>query len=202
MVDLSTRLSPNFKLGELLRSETAERNPQWVDAQYSPSDAVLGNLSYLVATALEPIRATFGYPIRITSGYRCPAVNQAVGSKPTSQHLTGQAADCQVDAGFLSDPSVAPLRDRIRQRVLERTGQEVREDLNANFYLFAYVSLRMQHFDVDQLIHEFGMGPGRPAWVHIAASPGAGSKGEILALGTKLPQTGVISLDQALQMAV
>ena len=60
----------------------------------------------------------------------------------------------------------------------------------------------MQHFDVDQLIHEFGMGPGRPAWVHIAASPGAGSKGEILALGTKLPQTGVISLDQALQMAV
>ena len=121
MVDLSTRLSPNFKLGELLRSETAERNPQWVDAQYSPSDAVLGNLSYLVATALEPIRATFGYPIRITSGYRCPAVNQAVGSKPTSQHLTGQAADCQVDAGFLSDPSVAPLRDRIRQRILERT---------------------------------------------------------------------------------
>jgi peptidase M15-like protein len=202
MVDLSKRLSLHFRLGELLRSETAERNSDWIEEQYSPSEEVIGNLSYLVSTALEPIRATFGYPIRITSGYRCAAVNKAVGSKPSSQHLKGQAADCQVDPAFLTDPAVEPLRTRIRQRILERTGQEVRDDLNANFYLFAYVSLRMQHFDIDQLIHEYGAGPGRPAWVHIAASPGPEAKSQILALGTSVPKNGAISLEEALGMAV
>ena len=51
MVDLSKRLSPHFTLGEFLRSETAERHPCWLEAQYNPSDAVLSNLGYLVASA-------------------------------------------------------------------------------------------------------------------------------------------------------
>lgn len=200
MVDLDKPLSSHFKLGEFLRSETAERRPDWLDAQYNPDAAVQSNLSYLVDTTLEPIRATFGYPIRITSGYRSPAVNAAVGSKPSSQHLLGQAADCQVDDGFLSAPAMEPLRQRIRQRILEHTGKPVRPDLNANFYLFAYVALRLRDFDVDQLIHEFGLGAGRPAWVHIAASPGASHKGQILALGNKLAKTGSITLVEALRM--
>jgi len=61
---------------------------------------------------------------------------------------------------------------------------------------------RLRDFDVDQLIHEFGLGGGRPAWVHIAASPGAGNKGQILALGNKLAKTGSISLEEALRMGV
>jgi hypothetical protein len=202
MVDPSKPLSPHFTLGEFLRSETAERRPDWLDAQYSPDGAVQGNLSYLVATALEPIRTTFGYAIRISSGYRCPPVNAAVGSTDRSQHLLGQAADCQVDAGFLSAPAMEPLRQRIRQRILERTGQPARPDLNANFYLFAYVALRLKDFDVDQVIHEYGLGGGRPAWVHIAASPGAGNKGQILALGNKVAKSGTVTLEEALRMGV
>jgi len=202
MVDLNKPLSPHFTLGEFLRSDTAERHADWLEAQYSPDAAVQSNLSYLVATALEPIRTTFGYPIRISSGYRCAAVNAAVGSTDRSQHLLGQAADCQVDAGFLAAPAVEPLRQRIRQRIQERTGQAARPDLNANFYLFAYVVLRLRDFDVDQLIHEYGMGGGQPAWVHIAASPAAGNKGQILALGNKLAKSGTITLDEALRMGV
>ena len=55
---------------------------------------------------------------------------------------------------------------------------------------------------MDQLIHEYGQGAGRPGWVHIAASPGTGNKGQILALGDKLAKTGSITLDEALRMGV
>lgn len=202
MADLNKHLSPHFTLGELLHSDTAERRPEWQIAQNNPDATVLSNLAYLVATALEPIRTTFGYPIHITSGYRCQAVNEAVGSTSTSQHLLGQAADCQVDAGFLTAPEQEPLRQRIQQRLLERTGRPARADLNANFYLFAYVALRLRDFDVDQLIHEYGSGGGQPAWVHIAASPAAGNKGQILALGKNLAKTGTIMLDEALGLGV
>jgi hypothetical protein len=200
MVDLNKHLYPHFKLAEFLRSDTAERRADWLDAQYNPDPAVQSNLSYLVATALEPIRTTFGYPIQISSGYRCQAVNEAVGGKPGSQHLLGQAADCQVDAGFLTAPALEPPRQRIRQRILERAGQPARPDLNANSYLFAYVALRLRDFGVDQLIHEYGLGEGRPAWVHIAASPTTGNKGQILALGNRLEKSGTITLEEALRM--
>jgi len=44
-------------------------------------------------TLLERARSIWGRPITIASGYRCPAHNAAVGGKPTSAHLTGEAAD-------------------------------------------------------------------------------------------------------------
>lgn len=43
--------------------------------------------------ALEDIREFAGIPIQITSGYRCAAHNAAVGGKPNSAHLLGEAAD-------------------------------------------------------------------------------------------------------------
>ena len=43
--------------------------------------------------ACEPLREHFGIPIIISSGYRCPALNRAVGGVPNSQHLIGEAAD-------------------------------------------------------------------------------------------------------------
>lgn len=44
---------------------------------------------------LDEVRSAFGSPVRISSGYRCPALNKAVGGKDTSQHTQGLAADLQ-----------------------------------------------------------------------------------------------------------
>lgn len=55
------------------------------------------NIITLVDHVLDPIRDRWGVPVRITSGYRCIALNDLVGGKESSQHLTGQAADFTID---------------------------------------------------------------------------------------------------------
>lgn len=57
---------------------------------------VRGNIILLVDNVLDPIREHVGMPVIITSGFRCPALNELVGGKGSSQHLTGQAADFTV----------------------------------------------------------------------------------------------------------
>lgn len=86
------QLTEHFTLSEFVRSETAERN----HINNTPSQEVVDNLRALCRNVLEPARVAFGEPIYITSGYRCPALNKAVGGKITSQHLRGEAADLQV----------------------------------------------------------------------------------------------------------
>ena len=87
------KLTEHFTLSELVRSKTADRN----NIDNMPSHAVIENLRALCRNVLEPARVVFGSPIYITSGYRCSALNKAVGGKPTSQHLRGEAADLQVN---------------------------------------------------------------------------------------------------------
>jgi hypothetical protein len=55
------------------------------------------NLVYLCAFVLEPLRVAMGEPIKIGSGFRCQALNKAVGGVYNSQHLKGQAADLCID---------------------------------------------------------------------------------------------------------
>ena len=85
-------LTPNFTLEELTASETAERNG-WDN---SPNDQELANLTRL-ADFLEQIKVVLnGKPIMISSGLRTKKVNDAVGSRDTSQHRLGCAADFRV----------------------------------------------------------------------------------------------------------
>lgn len=86
------QLTEHFTLSEFVRSETAENK----HIDNTPSQEVVDNLRALCRNVLEPARVAFGEPIYITSGYRCPVLNKAVGGKPTSQHLRGEAADLQV----------------------------------------------------------------------------------------------------------
>jgi hypothetical protein len=177
------RLSKNFSLGEFLRSETAERQEHLWQAQLAiPSDK-LSNLAYLATTVLQPVRDTFKYPIRISSGYRSDELNAAVGGSKTSQHCLGQAADIQISDAFLKDRRFEALRLRIRERIRYYTGRTPTEDCNANYYLFAFICLRLRHLDIDQVIHEYGEGFGRPAWVHVSASPGEQHRKQILVYG-------------------
>lgn len=62
---------------------------------------VIDNLTNLVESLLDPIREMWGKPLHVNSGYRCLALNKAVGGKPTSQHLKGEAAD--ITAGSKAD---------------------------------------------------------------------------------------------------
>lgn len=87
----STPLSPHFTLGELCRSDLALRR----GIRNLPGPASIHNLSTLCAQILEPLRAALG-PVVITSGYRSPELNRALGSTGKSQHQYGQAADLLV----------------------------------------------------------------------------------------------------------
>ena len=78
-----------FTLSELTASATAER----LAIDNTPPHAARKMLTILVEQLLDPIRRRYGAPIIVTSGYRCPALNTAVGGTANSHHIVGCAAD-------------------------------------------------------------------------------------------------------------
>ena len=95
------RLSAHFSLREFEKSAMAERllketgNPAYKNLMTSNC---IANAILLCEHVLEPVRNHFGVPIHISSGYRCTALNKAVGGAPKSQHMKGQAADIYINA--------------------------------------------------------------------------------------------------------
>lgn len=81
-------LSAHFSLQELTASQTAVRR----GIDNTPTAEALQNLQEL-ANGLERVRAVLKCPILISSGYRSPKLNAAVGGSKTSQHCKGEAAD-------------------------------------------------------------------------------------------------------------
>lgn len=86
------KLSPNFSLEELTRSEAAARNG-WDN---TPNDSELENLKRLAILLEDVKKAVDGRPVILNSAFRSKKVNDAVGSKDTSQHRLGCAADIRV----------------------------------------------------------------------------------------------------------
>ena len=98
-------LSPHFTLHELIKSDTAVRK----GIDNNPDPIVLENLK-LLASKLEVVRAILGRPVRISSGYRSKALNEAIGGSKTSTHMSGLAADFEA-------PDYGPIQkvfDRLR----------------------------------------------------------------------------------------
>ena len=89
---MSTKVTMHFTIEELYASDTAKK--KGIDNK--PAVQQLINLVYLTAYVLEPLRVSMGEPIPISSGYRCPRLNEAVGGVRNSQHMTGQAADLSI----------------------------------------------------------------------------------------------------------
>ena len=81
-----------FSIKELTASTTAKS----MGIDNTPTPEVVGNLTALVESVLDPLRERYGRPIIVNSGYRCPRLNKAVGGAKTSQHVTGEAADIYV----------------------------------------------------------------------------------------------------------
>ena len=80
-----------FTIEELTKSDTATRR----GIDNTPTEEIKKNLTTLVDQVLDPLRAAWGAPIVVNSGYRSPALNEAVGGSKTSDHMTGRAADIE-----------------------------------------------------------------------------------------------------------
>ena len=77
-----------FSLAEFIHSATAKR----LNIDNTPTFEIVDNLTRL-ADYLDNIREKLGKPIQVSSGYRCPMLNKAVGGVANSQHQKGLAAD-------------------------------------------------------------------------------------------------------------
>ena len=87
-----TQLSPNFSLHELTKSETALR----LDIDNTPGEAETENLRLLCEKVLQPVRDHYGKGVKVNSGFRSSATNQATGGSKSSDHVKGQAADIEI----------------------------------------------------------------------------------------------------------
>lgn len=86
------KLSDNFSLIEFTKSQTAERK----GIENTPNEIQKIAMEALCKNILEKVRSSFGKPVMINSGYRSPALCEAIGSKATSQHCKGEAADIEI----------------------------------------------------------------------------------------------------------
>ena len=85
-------LSDHFSLAEFTKSQTAIRK----GIKNEPKEKEIENMRLLCENILEPIRENYGLPFTLNSGFRSLGLNKEIGSSPTSQHVTGQAADFEI----------------------------------------------------------------------------------------------------------
>lgn len=83
-------ISKNFSYREFERSEVADAKHI---CNVITSFEVRDSIQALTENVLQPLRDAWGKPLKVNSGYRCKALNAAVGGVPTSQHVKGEAAD-------------------------------------------------------------------------------------------------------------
>jgi zinc D-Ala-D-Ala carboxypeptidase len=128
--DPRRKLSPNFTLGELVKSHTAVK----VGLPNMPrEDSELANLRALSVELLEPVRLLLGVPLVVTSGFRSVTLNRLVGGAKESQHILGEAADivpkgiAVEEAAFLLSAQDQLRFDQIIYEIRERKrGQPMR----------------------------------------------------------------------------
>ena len=86
------KLSGNFTLGEMIKSQTALRK----GIDNTPEPEHIANMKALCMNILEPVREHYGLPIIPSSGYRSKALCRAIGSSDESHHAKGEAVDFEV----------------------------------------------------------------------------------------------------------
>jgi zinc D-Ala-D-Ala carboxypeptidase len=87
-----TKLSANFSLHELTKSETALR----MGLDNTPDEAATESLRLLCEKVLQPVRDHFNKGVKVNSAYRSPESNAAVKGSKTSDHCFGRAADIEI----------------------------------------------------------------------------------------------------------
>ena len=109
------KLSKNFSLAEMVKSQTAERKA----IPNAPDADCIESMKLLAENILQPVRDEFGAFI-VSSGYRSPELCIAIGSSIHSQHAKGEAADFEV-AGVDNYDLAVWIRDNLEfdQLILE-----------------------------------------------------------------------------------
>jgi hypothetical protein len=87
------KISQHLSLSEVTRSDSAKRH----GIDNTPTAEHLENFKVLAEKVFEPIRAHFGVPIHISSGYRSKALNAFIKGSASSQHCKGEAIDIDMD---------------------------------------------------------------------------------------------------------
>ena len=124
------RLSKNFVLSEVTRSNTAKR----LSIDNEPRKEHLENLQRLISNLIQPMRDQLG-AIRITSGYRSPTLNRAIFGSSKSQHCKGEALDLQ----FWKDGQMC--NKEIFDWIIE-SGLDFDQMINEFDYSWIHLSLR------------------------------------------------------------
>ena len=115
------KLSAHFTLEEL----TASTKAKALKIDNTPNVEHKKNLETLAIKCLEPIRELLGKPMIISSGYRCSALNKAVGGSSTSHHTQGFAVDFVVN-GMTNEQIVKKIKEsnvQFTQLIEETSGK-------------------------------------------------------------------------------
>lgn len=131
-------ISEHITYGEAIKSQTAIRK----GIENNPDQTQINNMKLVANKCFEPLRKWYGKPIGISSFFRSPKLNKAIGGASTSQHCLGMAID--IDADLFNNGIT-------------------------NIEIFDWLS---QHVEYDQLILENPDDKGVPAWVHISYREG------------------------------
>lgn len=126
-------------------------------------EAAKKNAAALVDNVLDPLREAWGGPIDVSSGYRCAALNKAVGGAAGSQHMAGEAADIRV---YVRDSKGRYVRDSAGNAIVDKAGNRKLMGLILELGL-----------EYDQLIDEQDY-----SWIHVSYKRGAGNRKQTLKL--------------------
>lgn len=124
------KLSKNFALSEITHSNTAKR----LGIENEPTETHLQNMQHLVDNLLQPLRDAIG-PIRVSSGYRNPELNRAIGGSRSSQHCKGEALDLQFW-------QMGEMNNKVIYDWILQSGLEFDQMINEFDFAWVHISLK------------------------------------------------------------
>ena len=145
------KLSKNFSRAEIEHSTTAKR----LGISNEMSEKHLENMQRLIDNLIQPMRDAIG-PIRISSGYRSPKLNKAIGGSSRSQHSKGEALDLQFwEKGKMNNKVIYDW-------VLE-SGVEFDQMINEFDYSWIHISLKSRE-NRSQILEAYKNEKGKTAY--------------------------------------
>ena len=127
------KISKNITYNEAVHSNTAKRK----GIENTPNENQIAAMMTIAEMIFQPLRSYVGGPIKITSFFRSPELNQAIGGSKSSQHCKGQAMDLDDVYGYKTN---AEMFDYIRENLdFDQLIWEFGDDNNPNWIHVSYV---------------------------------------------------------------